>query len=117
MNPLSKIPMIGASGAVSGILAAYLLLYPQARVLTVIFLGFFIQIVRVPALIVLSFWIIVQLINGTAALSMGNTGVAWFAHIGGFVAGLILLKLFLIGSSRRLPEKALWTRLWDDNRE
>lgn len=106
MNPSSRIPMIGASGAVSGILAAYLLLYPHARILTLIFLGFFIQIVHVPALIVLSFWIIVQLINGTAALSIKNGGVAWFAHIGGFIAGLALLKIFLIGSTKTLPRKA-----------
>ena len=95
INPSSRIPMIGASGAVSGVLGAYLLLYPRARILTLIFLGFFIQIIRVPAIFVLSFWIILQLINGTAALSSGSTGVAWFAHIGGFVAGLAFLKLFL----------------------
>lgn len=101
MNPASRIPMVGASGAVSGVLGAYLLLYPNARVLTVIFLGFFIQMVRIPALIVLLFWIIVQVINGTAALSVGQrAGVAWFAHIGGFVAGLVLLKLFLSRRSR-----------------
>lgn len=101
MNPASRIPMVGASGAISGVLGAYLLLYPNARVLTVIFLGFFVQIIRVPALIVLSFWIVVQVISGTAALSAGHTaGVAWFAHIGGFVSGLVLLKLFLARKSR-----------------
>lgn len=117
MNPQSRVPMVGASGAVSGILAAYLLLYPHARILTVIFLGFFIQVVHVPAIIVLSFWIIVQLINGTAALSIGEGGVAWFAHIGGFVAGLALLKVFLLGVARP-PSKARARRKlpWDDDR-
>ena len=113
MNPSSRVPMIGASGAVSGVLAAYLLLYPHARILTLIFLGFFIQIIRVPALLVLSFWIILQLINGTAALSGGGTNVAWFAHIGGFAAGLLLLKIFLIrgapvSSEVRAPRARRW---------
>lgn len=101
MNPASRVPMVGASGAVSGVLGAYLLMYPNARVLTVIFLGFFVQIVRIPALIVLMFWIVVQVISGTAALSAGRTaGVAWFAHIGGFVAGLVLLRPFLTRRAR-----------------
>lgn len=118
INPQSKIPMIGASGAISGILGAYLLLYPHARVQTLIFLGFFIQIVRVPAIIVLSFWIIVQLINGTAALSMGGGGVAWFAHIGGFAGGLILLKVFLIGTSHSTATlKAPRPGRWNDSHE
>jgi membrane associated rhomboid family serine protease len=118
MNPQSRIPMVGASGAISGILAAYLLLYPHARILTVIFLGFFIQVVRVPAIIVLSFWIIVQLISGTAALSTGDGGVAWFAHIGGFLAGLIFLKVFLLRGPRPVPDtRASRLRKWDEYRE
>lgn len=94
IGPSSKIPMIGASGAVSGVLGAYLLLYPHASVLTLITFGFFIRIVRIPAIIVLGFWIVVQLLNGLVTFGDGSRGgVAWFAHIGGFVAGLILLWL------------------------
>jgi membrane associated rhomboid family serine protease len=94
-EPASHIPMIGASGAVSGVLGAYLLLFPRARVHTVILFGFFWQVVRVPALIVIGFWAIIQLVSGimTKGLS-AQGGVAWFAHIGGFLFGLITIKLW-----------------------
>ncbi len=97
VNPLSKVPMVGASGAVSGVLGAYLLLYPHARVVTLIFFGWFARVVEIPALFVLGFWIVVQLLNGLltagvmAAGVEGGGGVAWFAHIGGFAAGLLLI--------------------------
>lgn len=96
-DPSSTIPMIGASGAISGILGAYLVLFPRARVHTLIFLGFFIQVIRIPAIIVIGFWIVIQFINGLLSRGFygGSGGVAWFAHIGGFLAGVILIKLFL----------------------
>lgn len=96
-NPDSTIPMVGASGAVSGILGAYLLLYPHAYVHTLIFLGFFITTVKIPALIVIGFWAIIQFINGliTAGVRDVTGGVAWFAHIGGFLTGLITIKLWI----------------------
>ena len=90
-DPGSMVPMVGASGAISGILGAYLLLFPRARILTLLIFGFFIRLVEIPAVIVLSLWIILQLVN--AHFSSG-AGVAWFAHIGGFFAGLILIPLF-----------------------
>ncbi len=97
-GPASAIPMIGASGAVSGVLGAYLLLFPHANVLTLITFGFFIRVVRIPALIVLGFWIVVQFLNGFVSVGYqaarghgGGGGVAWFAHIGGFLAGMALL--------------------------
>jgi len=93
--PGSAIPMIGASGAVSGILGAYLLLFPYARVHTLIFLGFFVQTIKVPALIVIGFWAIIQVINGLLASGISNQGgIAWFAHLGGFLAGLVFIKLW-----------------------
>ena len=92
-NPDSTIPMIGASGAISGVLGAYLLLFPRARVLVLIPLGAFSRIVYVPAMFVLGFWFVLQLIN-TALSDAGQGGVAWGAHIGGFVAGMILIPVF-----------------------
>ena len=94
-NPGSTVPMIGASGAVSGILGAYILLFPRARVHTLIFLGFFIQVVRLPAVVVIGFWIAIQFISGMISQGAeGHGGVAWFAHIGGFITGLLIIKLF-----------------------
>jgi membrane associated rhomboid family serine protease len=92
-NPASTIPMIGASGAISGVLGAYLLLYPRARVLVGIPLGFIIHTARLPALWVLGFWFVLQIIN-TLLAGKGQGGVAWGAHIGGFIAGMLLLPLF-----------------------
>ncbi|MGH7393034.1 MAG: rhomboid family intramembrane serine protease [Candidatus Rokuibacteriota bacterium] len=97
VHPASPVPMVGASGAVSGVLGAYLLLFPYARVLTLIMFGFFFRFARVPALVVLGFWIVVQFLNGFLTVSLGGAGrgsgggVAWFAHIGGFVAGMAML--------------------------
>jgi len=93
MNRSSLTPMIGASGAVSGVLGAYLLLYPRARVVTLVLFGFYIRTIEVPAMIVLGFWFVLQFLN--ALLSGGSgEGVAWYAHIAGFVAGMLLIGLF-----------------------
>jgi membrane associated rhomboid family serine protease len=94
--PGSFIPIIGASGAIAGVLGAYLLLYPRARVSTVVLLFYFVRIVWLPAVVVLGGWFLIQLFNGLASLSvtMQTGGVAWWAHIGGFVAGMILLPIF-----------------------
>ena len=97
--------MVGASGAVSGVLGAYLFLFPHATILTLIMFGFFIKFVQVPAVMVLGFWIVVQLLSGvlTAARGGGEMGgVAWFAHVGGFVAGIVLLFLLRPRRSARL---------------
>jgi len=91
-SPESTIPMIGASGAISGVLGAYLLLYPHARVLVVIPLGFIFHTVRLKAGWVLGFWFVLQLINSLFAGE--GPGVAWYAHLGGFVAGVMLIPLF-----------------------
>jgi membrane associated rhomboid family serine protease len=94
--PRSTIPMIGASGAIAGVLGAYLLLYPRARVSTVIPIFFFIRIVWLPAVVVLGGWFLVQLLNGLAMLNveMATGGVAFWAHVGGFVAGMVLMPIF-----------------------
>lgn len=90
VGPGSDVPMVGASGAVSGVLGAYLLLFPHAHVTTLIILGFFFRVVRVPALFVLGFWIVLQVLNGLGSFGASG-GVAFFAHIGGFIAGMGLL--------------------------
>jgi membrane associated rhomboid family serine protease len=93
VNPDSTVPMVGASGAISGVLGAYLLLHPHATIRTVIFLGLFVTMMHLPALIVLGLWFLMQLVS--AALSnSGAPGVAFWAHVGGFVAGMALVPFF-----------------------
>jgi len=95
VDPNSQIPNIGASGAIAGVLGAYLLLFPGAEIQTLVFLGFFVRLVRLPALLFLGLWFVLQLFSGVAGLGMeAMGGVAWFAHIGGFIAGLVLINLF-----------------------
>ena len=87
----SEIPMVGASGAISGILGGYLILFPFTRVKTLVFLGFLITIIRIPAIILLIIWILIQIFSGIVT---DDSGIAWFAHIGGFVAGMLLILAF-----------------------
>jgi membrane associated rhomboid family serine protease len=90
-DPTSVVPMIGASGAISGVLGAYLVLFPHARVVTLIPLGFVSHVARIPAVWVLLLWFVLQLVSNAAG---AQTGVAFSAHIGGFVAGVALIGLF-----------------------
>jgi membrane associated rhomboid family serine protease len=92
VGPNSIIPMVGASGAIAGVLGGYALQYPRARVHCLLFIVIIIQIVVIPAFVVLGLWFVLQLVRGFAAESISS--VAWFAHIGGFLAGLALIKLF-----------------------
>ena len=92
-NTGSHIPMIGASGAIAGILGGYIVLFPQAKVKTLIFLGFFITVVRMPALVLLLIWMGLQVFSSISVSAEGG-GVAWFAHIGGFIAGMVLILPF-----------------------
>jgi membrane associated rhomboid family serine protease len=91
------VPTIGASGAVAGVLGAYALLYPRARVVTLIVVIIFITVIELPALLVLGGWFLLQVLYGASELGQplgGSGGVAYFAHIGGFIFGLIAIKLF-----------------------
>jgi membrane associated rhomboid family serine protease len=90
IDPGSAVPLIGASGAIAGVLAAYFMLFPYARVLTLIPIFFFLRLIPVPAVLLLGFWFLLQVISGAGSLGAGG-GVAWFAHIGGFVAGALLV--------------------------
>ena len=93
IHPDSTIPMVGASGAISGVLGAYLLLHPRATVRTIIFLGFFATMMHLPAMVVLGVWIVLQLVSA-AFSNTGEPGVAFWAHVGGFVAGMALVPFF-----------------------
>ncbi len=110
--PGSPVPMVGASGAISGIMGAYLLLYPRVRVHTLFIIVILIRVVRLPAWVMLGYWFLIQLAAGTVTPA-GEAGVAFWAHIGGFVAGLVLVKPF---ENRQLVE-AKRSRVKLDRRE
>ena len=106
----STAPTIGASGAIAGVLGAYALLFPRARVLTLIFIIFFVTLVEIPALILLAVWFILQFVPAlgqVAVSSGGDQGVAYFAHVGGFVFGLAVAAIMLRTMRGRRPEPRL----------
>ena len=114
VQPHSGVPMVGASGAISGVLGAYLLLYPRVRVHTVVFLGLFVTTITLPAYLMLGYWILLQVLGGLPALAAADTGgVAFFAHIGGFAAGMLLVGLFAKSENlRRRPTPPALYRSW-----
>jgi membrane associated rhomboid family serine protease len=91
-NPFSTVPMLGASGAIAGVMGAYFVLYPQSRVLTAIFLVFFFDLVEIPAIFFLGVWFLIQLVSGIGSLGVTSAGggTAFWAHIGGFVVGVLV---------------------------
>ena len=93
VNTHSEVPMIGASGAIAGVLGAYLVLFPRAHVLVLVPLGFFTQLLKLPAVLVLGFWFVLQLFEGGLMARGEEGGVAHWAHVGGFVAGIVLIFL------------------------
>ena len=98
VSPGSTAPTLGASGAIAAVLGGYVLLYPRARILSLVFIVFFVTIIEVPAVFLLGFWFIEQLYFGAAGLTSpvgGGEGVAYFAHIGGFAFGLLVIRLFI----------------------
>jgi rhomboid family protein len=96
MDPASPVPVVGASGAISGVMGAYLVLYPRVRVFTLVPLGFFLTTIALPAWAMLGYWIVLQFLGGLPELAgaQGNGGVAFWAHIGGFVIGAATIRLF-----------------------
>jgi membrane associated rhomboid family serine protease len=92
MSPQSEVPMVGASGAIAGVLGSYVFMFPKARILTLIPIIFYFQVVELPAFLFLGIWFLMQIFSGVFSLGIGGDagGVAWWAHIGGFVAGVIL---------------------------
>jgi membrane associated rhomboid family serine protease len=106
MNPSSRLPTIGASGAIAGVMGAYLIKFPRSRILTLTFIFFFVTTLEIPAALLLLFWIAIQFFNGIGSLASQDYtggGVAWFAHVGGFLAGMLLIRLF--------PDQRRW-RSW-----
>lgn len=94
LDPRSNIPMVGASGAISGVMGAYLVLYPRVRVFTLVPLGFFITSIALPAWVMLLYWGALQLLGGFTSMGAEGGGVAFWAHVGGFLAGVVGVKLF-----------------------
>jgi membrane associated rhomboid family serine protease len=115
-SPLSTVPAIGASGAISGVLGAYLFLHPKARIVTVVWFLFFIRFIEIPALVYLPIWFAIQLFSGVSSLAAAQDasagGVAFWAHIGGFVAGPLLLLLLGGGRRRAEPEPPRSRQPW-----
>jgi membrane associated rhomboid family serine protease len=109
--PGIAVPMLGASGAIAGVLAAYLLLYPRARVLTAVFVFFIIEIAALPAWLIIAVWFVIQLASGLGSLGQTTAvgGVAYFAHIGGFVAGILLALPAWVGDRRKPTRFVGWS--------
>jgi membrane associated rhomboid family serine protease len=106
-NPASQIPTVGASGAIAAVLGAYLVMFPQSRVVTLIPLGFYLRMTVVPAIFVLGLWFVLQLFSGVLAMGGPDVGgVAFWAHIGGFVAGVVMAKL--LPSGRKRESDIVW---------
>ncbi len=114
MNPLSQLPIVGASGAIAGVMGAYYVLYPRARIVLlfpILFIPFFFE---VPAVFYLAIWFLQQLFSGTLSLAapFSSGGVAWWAHVGGFVFGMLFHRLFLLGRLRQCRRYADEYRTW-----
>lgn len=113
MNPASRVPSIGASGAIAGVLGAYIVLFPKQRVTTLIPIFIFITVREIPAVLLLGFWILLQIFFGAASMNgdlQSAGGVAYFAHIGGFIAGMVLIVL--LGGLRRRSPKPVYYNDW-----
>lgn len=104
-NPASRLPTVGASGAIAGVLGAYLVAFPRARVITLVPFFPFFQVMALPAVLVLGFWFLMQFFSGALSLGYGGGGgVAWWAHIGGFAFGVVVMRV--MGGPRRRPSEA-----------
>jgi membrane associated rhomboid family serine protease len=109
--PLSTIPMIGASGAIAGILGAYLALFPRSTVVTLVPIFIFLTLVEIPAVIFLVLWFFMQFLNGAIAITLVSQvtgGIAWWAHIGGFLTGFFLVHIFKKRQTSRYYEDESW---------
>jgi len=106
ISPMSRVPVIGASGAIAGVMGAYLVKFPSSRILTLVFVFFFVTTMEIPAFLILIYWFVLQVFSGVGSVGYSNLsqgGVAFFAHIGGFIAGAALV--FLLGTKRRYSSR------------
>ncbi len=111
MNPGSRVPTIGASGAIAGVMGAYMVKFPHSRILTLVPVFFFLTTVEVPAVFILGYWFLLQFFSGVGTIGashLSQGGVAWFAHIGGFLAGMLLVNLLHPRPPRRRRRDLYW---------
>jgi rhomboid family protein len=109
-NPYSSLPTIGASGAIAGVMGAYLIKFPRTRIVTLLFIFIFITTLEIPAAVLLLYWFALQFISGVGSLGSADYsggGIAWFAHVGGFIAGMLLIRMF-----KERPRFRAWH--WDE---
>jgi membrane associated rhomboid family serine protease len=111
VNPASPVPMVGASGAIGGVMGAYAVLYPRAPVEMLVVFGFYVDRVAVPAIVMLGYWFLIQLLGGIPTLAAEGGGVAFWAHIGGFLAGVLLVPFFR-SRARVEAHRALLRQHW-----
>jgi membrane associated rhomboid family serine protease len=120
VSPASIVPMVGASGAIGGVMGAYALLYPRARIDMFVFLGFYMTTIAIPAVLMLGYWFLLQLLSGLPGLGGDMGGVAFWAHVGGFLAGLALVLPFShrerLEAKRRLPPRKTARYRWEPPR-
>jgi membrane associated rhomboid family serine protease len=110
-NPYSTAPMVGASGAIAGVMGAYLIKFPRARVLTLVFILFFITTIEIPAPIMLAYWFVIQLFSGLGSIArthLTDGGVAFFAHVGGFIAGMVLVSIMGVNDRYKRHRDNYW---------
>ncbi len=106
LNPYSRVPTVGASGAIAGVMGGYIVKFPHSRIVTLVLIFFFLTTFEVPAVLILAYWFLVQLFSGIGSIGYSNVsqgGVAWFAHVGGFLAGVILIRL--MGTRQRYSRR------------
>ena len=111
LSPDSRAPTVGASGAIAGVMGAYLVKFPHARIVTLVFLFVFVTTVEVPAALMLAFWFVMQLFSGVGTIGhsqISQGGVAWFAHVGGFLAGILLILMLPTKPAYRLRRDLSW---------
>ena len=108
VDPRSIIPMVGASGAISGVMGAYLVLYPRVRVFTLVPIGFLLTSIALPAWAMLVYWVVLQVLGGFTTFGAEGGGVAFWAHVGGFVAGVVLVQVFVVNWRIRSHRSRHW---------
>jgi membrane associated rhomboid family serine protease len=107
LNPYSRVPTLGASGAIAGVMGAYMIKFPHSRIITLVPIIIFFTTIEIPAILILAYWFVIQIFSGVGSIGYSNVssggGVAWFAHVGGFVAGIILI--FVLGTRERFRNR------------